>query len=247
MPTVLVGIVTSKADEYCLDEFLACLRAQSAKGDVLFVVNHGQDVYAKLIESKTLNDETISVVVDPKPAGEKIDKILNGRNYLRNYALEKGHDYLFMVDSDVLLPQQALLWLVALKEDVVTGVYLNNFYIDGKNTIAPVLFKDLGKGECQLYTYEGAAVNQLLEIGAAGFGCTLISKRVLQEVPFRKIGHSGEDMAFYVDARAKGFKTVANTFVKCVHRPYPADDPRARLFEWRTNVENIDIDLEIKD
>jgi len=43
----------------------------------------------------------------------------------------------------------------------------------------------------------------------------------------------GEDMAFYVDARAKGFKTMANTFVKCLHMPYPKDDKRAKLFEWR--------------
>lgn len=231
MPKVLIGVVTYGKQRYCLDDFLMCLSKQTVKADILFVVNNGESAYATLIRSKGWN-----AVEDPKPAATRIDKILNGRKHIREFALKNDYDYLLFLDSDVMLPARGLEYLLRTKGDVVSGAYLNTFIMDGKPVIAPVLFKDLGGGQCQLFTYEGAAVPRVFEIGAAGFGCTLISRKVLQAVDLRTFNNSptgGEDMAFYVDARAKGFKTVANTFVKCLHLPYPKDDKRAKLFEWR--------------
>ncbi len=240
---VLIGIVTYGKQRYCLDEFLQCLGRQTVKADILFVVNNGESAYAALIRSKNWK-----AVEDPKPAKTRIEKIVNGRNYIRDHALKNDYDYLLFLDSDVLIHPRTLEALLATKYDVVAGAYLSVFQIDGKPVVAPVLFKDIGNGQCQLYTYEGAAKQQVLEIGAAGLGCTLISKKVLKEISFRTFDNSatgGEDMAFFVDARAKGFKTVANTFVKCLHRPYPADDPRAKLFEWKKHVEDTVYTLEL--
>ena len=240
---VLIGIVTYGKQRYCLDEFLQCLSRQTAKADILFVVNNGESAYTTLIKSKGFN-----AVEDPKPAKTRIEKIVNGRNFIRDYALKNDYDFLLFLDSDVLIHPRTLDALLATKYDVVAGVYLNVFQLDGKPVVAPVLFKDIGDGQCQLYTYEGAAKQQVLEIGAAGLGCALISKKVLKEIPFRTFNNSatgGEDMAFFVDARSKGFKTVANTFVKCLHRPYPADDPRSKLFEWKKHVEDTTYTLEL--
>ncbi len=241
---VLIGVVTYGKQRYCLDDFLMCLSKQTVKADVLFVVNNGESAYATLIKSKRFN-----AVEDPKPASNRIEKIVNGRKYLREYALKNDYDYLFFVDSDVMIPSRALEYLLATGADVVAGAYLNTFMIDGKPVIAPVLFKDLGNGECQQFTYNGAAVPKVMEVGAAGFGCTLISRKVLQAVDLRTFNNSvsgGEDMAFFVDARAKGFKTVANTHVKCLHMPYPVTDPRAKLFEWRTTVRDTTKTVELK-
>jgi len=236
MPKVLIGVVTHSKDRYCLDEFLESLKKQTAKVDILFVVNNGESAYTSLIKSKGF-----TAIEDPKKAETRIDKILNGRKYLREHALKNNYDYLMFVDSDIMMPSQAVEGLLVTKADVATGVYLNVMELDGKKVVAPVVFKDLGGGNCQLYTYEGIAPAQILEIGAAGFGCTLISRKVLEAVSLRTMGNSttgGEDIAFYLDARAKGFKTVANTLIKCIHRPYPIDDPRAKVFEWHKRVEH---------
>ncbi len=244
MPKVLIGVVTYGKQRYCLDDFLMCLSKQTVKADVLFVVNHGESAYATLIRSKGWN-----AVEDPKPASTRIEKILNGRKHIRDHALKNDYDFLLFLDSDVMLPARALEYLLRTNGDVISGAYLNAFEVDGKTVIAPVLFKDLGSGECQLFTYEGAAVPRVFEIGAAGFGCTLISKKVLQAVDLRAMGSSqsgGEDIAFYVDARAKGFKTVANTFVKCLHLPYPKTDPRAKHFEWRKIMRDTTKTIELK-
>lgn len=236
MAKVLIGIVTYGGHRYCLDEFQECLEKQSVKSDILFVVNHGESAYVTLLKSRKLN-----AVEDPKPASTRIEKIINGRKYLREYALKNNYDYLLFVDSDIMLPENAVEILLGGGIDVLTGVYLNAFELGGKIVIAPVVFKDMGNGECQLYKYEAVAAPQVIEVGAAGLGCTLISKRVLQAVDFRNLSNSstgGEDIAFYLDARAKGFKTIATSFVKCIHRAYPKDDPRSKLFEWKKRVED---------
>lgn len=243
----LIGVITHSKHRFCLDEFQESIQKQTIPADHLFVVNNGEKAYVTLLKSRNLN-----AVENPKAGKTRIENIVSGRNYIRDYALKNGYDYVFFIDSDVIVPPGALYVLQSLKTDVATGVYLNGFELGGKVVIAPMLFKDLGGGNCQLYTYEGVAFPQVFEIGAAGLGCTLASKKVLEKVEFRTFkpdSSGGEDMAFYVDARAKGFKAMVHTGVKCVHRTVPKDDPQARLFEWTKNVEKgpvYDLDLSKK-
>lgn len=244
MVKLLIGIVTYGKQRYCLDEFIEGLTAQRVKADVLFVVNNGESAYATLLRSKNFN-----AVEDPKPASTRIDKIVNGRNFVRDYALKNGYSHLLFVDSDVILPKNAVVFLFSSKADIVSGVYLSAFELSGKKVIAPVVFKDLGNGECQLFTYEGVSGGEVLDVGAAGLGCVLISRKVLEAVPFRSFGNSqsgGEDMAFFVDSRAKGFKPVVHCAVKCIHRPYPKDDPRAPLFEWHKSIIKNPLNTDVK-
>lgn len=238
---VLIGVVTYSKQRFCLDEFQDAILNQTIKADHLFVVNSGEGAYVTLLKSRNLN-----AVENPAHGKTRIENIVNGRNYIRDYALKNGYDYVFFVDSDVILPPGALYVLQSLNADVVSGAYLNGFNLDGKTVIAPMLFKDLGGGNCQLYTYEGVAIPQIMEIGAAGLGCTLVSRKVLEKVSFRTFrpdATGGEDMAFYVDARENGFKTLAHTGVKCVHRVLAKSDPNARLFEWTKRVEKFEYEV----
>jgi GT2 family glycosyltransferase len=133
MVKVLIGVVTYGGQRYCLDNFLACIGKQTVKADVLFVVNNGESAYATLIRSKGVN-----AVEDPNPAKTRIEKILNGRKYIREYALKNGYDFLLFLDSDVMIPARALELLLRTRGDVIAGAYLNNFIMDGKPVIAPV-------------------------------------------------------------------------------------------------------------
>jgi len=243
MPKVLIGVVTYGKHRFCLDEFQECLSKQTFKADVLFVVNHGESAYAILLRSKNLN-----AVEDSKPASSVAEKVVNGRKFLREHALKNGYDELIFVDSDIMLPERAVEWLLATNGDVVSGAFLNYFNIEGKTVIAPELFKDLGDGNCQLFTYDGVAIPQILAIGAAGFGCTRIKRKVLEAVDLRAMPNAlkgGEDTAFFLDARAKGFKCFANTLVKCIHRVFPVEDPRSAMFEWRKRVEDWTYDVKV--
>lgn len=229
MAKILVGVVTGKQDHHCLDEFADALKRQTVKADVLAVLPEGQDAYAKLVKSKGFE------VVHAENA-------VAARKRLRERALKDDYEYVLFLSGDIILTDhRAVEVLALLKAAVVTGLYLNVFELGGKKVIAPVLFKDLGNGECQLYTYEGAAAPKIMKIGAGGLGCVMVSRKALEQVDFREQNH---EVGFYLDVRGKGFMPVANTWVKCARRPFPKDDPRAKAFEWTKVVEDNTVELE---
>jgi len=218
MTKVLIAISANSRHKYCLDEFAESLKNQ--KSDILFVVPKDQDAYAKLIRSK----------------GFEVVENSDDKKYLRDHALKNDYDYVLFVGDTILIPPNTAESLIETEGDVISGVYLNVFEIGGKKEIAPALFKDIGNGECKLFKYDHVAMPQIMEIGAASFGCTLVPKKVLEVVEFRT-GKMDPGIAFYLDAREKGFKAMANTTVRCLHRPFPGDDPRAIHFAWTRRVE----------
>lgn len=231
MAKILIGVPTHKGHKHCVDEFVEGLK-KSISADILFVVNNGESAYATFLRSKGLN-----AIENPEKTNERFENIVSHRNYIRKHALKNGYDYLFFVDSDVILPANALDTLLAAKKDIISGAYLNAFKLNGQTVIAPVLFKDMGKGEAQLYTYDGMYPARVIEIGAGGLGCCLIKRNVL-DIPFRLMpSGKGEDIAFYLDAREKGYAPYAHTGVRCIHRGYPKEHELASVFEWTTNIE----------
>ncbi len=247
MLKILAGVVTHGKKRYALDYLLKRLTNQTIPVDILFVVNHGQDAYATLIRSKNIDGVKVEEDIDnPKTPAEKI---ISGRNYIRNYALENDYDYVLFVDSDVMIPNLAAELLIQAEADVAAGAYLNIFKLGDKEVLAPVLFRDSGKGECQLFTYEGAALPQIIDIGAAGLGCVLVKRNVLEKIKFRTFSNdrTGTDaMAFFVDAREKGFRCRAHTGVKCLHMPFPLTDPKAKLFEWKKTVRSMTAEVKLE-
>lgn len=237
MDKILVGVVTHGKKHYALDPLMNCLVKQTFPVDVLFVVANGQDAFATLIRSK--NKDYVKVIENPESADSSANAVVSGRNYIRNYALKNDYDGVLFVDSDVMIPGLATELLMQVDADVVSGAYLNVFNIGGKDVVSPVLFKDMGNGECQLFKYDAVALPQIIDIGAAGLGCVLVKRKVLEQVEFRAFDNAktGTDaMAFFVDARDKGFSCKAHTGVKCLHMPFPLSDERAKVFEWKTTV-----------
>jgi len=47
---------------------------------------------------------------------------------------------LLFLDTDVLMPSKGVEKLISHKKDVISGVYLSNFMINGKQEIHPVLY-----------------------------------------------------------------------------------------------------------
>lgn len=234
---VLIGVPTCLAKKYCLDEFISGLK--KVKADVLFVVS-GEEAYATLIRSKGY-----PAIMCENGEG-KFQSILNARKTIRKTFLDKGYDYLFFVDSDVILEDDTLEKLKKENKDVITGAYLNSFNLGREKVIAPVVFKDV-PGGAQLYTYEGMFPERVEEIGAAGLGCALIKKEVLEKIDFRLMDSGkSEDIAFYLDARKNGFKAYVNTDVKCTHRCLPKDNESSWLYEWRTTIRSNTISIDSK-
>lgn len=232
---LLLGVVTNGSHRHVLEHVLKAIERQTVPSDVVFVTS--EYAYAALLRSKN------KTVFEDKAQGTLKEKMVSARKLLRSHALENGYDALILIDGNIILPQFAVEALIKTQGDVVAGVYLDAFDLGDKTVVAPVVFKDVGGGNAQLYTYEALAPPQVLEVGAAGFGCCMIVRKVLEQVEIAAFPNGRDDLKFFVDARAKGFKCVANTQVKCLNALYPLDDPRAQKFAWTTRVEEYEFDF----
>jgi len=126
------------------------------------------------------------------------ENMIMGLNLAREFALVNGYDYMFTIEDDMIVPEDVIIRLLSWKKDVVCSAYRLK---GGKGKYYPGLFKGL------------------IEVEFVTFGCTLISRNVLEKVKFRVVTENGKvgDMAFSEDARKAGFKLYADTNLVCGH------------------------------
>ena len=144
-------------------------------------------------------------------------------NRVRDIFLAGTWSHLWTVESDMVIPLDALKLLEAADADVAYGLYCFrrkphewNAYsvIDGMEAIPLTAAPDRAKADW----------GGVVEVDGIGFGCTLIRRHVLQSFPFR-IGEEthadGErshcDWYFAADCFAAGFVQRCHTAVVCGH------------------------------
>lgn len=148
------------------------------------------------------------------------------RNIMVNWMLLNGFDYMLSVDSDIILPQDALIRLLAAQTPTVgitSGVYIQRkegvripeVYVHNPETG--------GQRNMDINLVQG---DMRIEVEGVGFGCCLVSRAVFEAVgnpwfeyrsniEFHKV--VSEDVDFCTKARAKGFRVVLDTGIKCGH------------------------------
>jgi len=226
---VLIGIPTYKDEAYALATLVAALRAQTVQCDILIADNTPDTSYEKTLE-EAFSNMPVKII---RVLGEnKSDRILKSRLAIRDFFLQGDYTHIFMLDSDVILPKDAVEQLLTQNKPLVTGIYLNTFVENNKPLVAPCILIDID-GE---HARQGAAVevlsNKILAIGAAGLGCTLATRNVMQKISFRlNTRNTGEDILFYRDAIKKGFSALAVCTVQCLHMHYPVGDRRNNRFD----------------
>lgn len=233
---VLVAAVTFDKHSFCLDNFMESLKAQDFKDfDILFVDNSKSADAVKYEER--LKATGAVVLKDPAVFDHKIKVITNGRKIVRRYFLDhKEYDHLFFVDTDVLLPSFALSRMLNHKKDIISGVVLTNMKVGDEKIIAPCVY-DFNKDEpdtVRVIDISEVLPDRLMKIYTAGFGCALISRKVLEKVDidYNPKSMAGEDVMFFVNAGKLGFEIFADTSVKCEHVLFPVSDRRNDLFRF---------------
>lgn len=143
-------------------------------------------------------------------------------------ACEKAKDYcaewLLMVDSDTVLPHDALVNMLEHDRDIVLGYYQ---------------WKCKGQGETCLWKHgdwssrfngnelHALRVNgtNLVQVQGGGMGCTLIRTSILDQLPYpwfkwvveQDGTETGEDVYFFNLCKKKGVPVFADTRVACGH------------------------------
>jgi len=179
-----------------------------------------------------------------KPKGSKLNKVTNlpvdiARNEIAR-KLEK--DWLFMMDSDVTVPPEALIRLLSWNLPIVSGVvfqssidrpapaiyrygrraYGRHYYISKVPELENFLLKQEHGND--LATIFPAKREDLIECDGVGCACILIHRSVFASIkePYFVLNsgkYGGEDFYFCRKAKRAGFQIYADPGVLCGHRP----------------------------
>lgn len=156
--------------------------------------------------------------------------IHNARGQIAASAIENGCDYLFFIDSDCVIPPDALKRLVSHGKPIVAGMYFHK-----TAPFAPVVYTKNEKGlyDCVMEYPKDA----LMEVDGVGMGCCLIRTDVLKRFtreakdgelecwafePIPAEGErpsiTGEDFAFCQRAQEARYKIYVDTGVMAKHQ-----------------------------
>ena len=198
--------------------------------------------------AKYIESETFKSIYDLEvPMGYKTDfqffygyNIDQIRNLIADWA--QKYDYLFSVDSDIVMPSDTLKKLIEHNKDIVTGMYIQRI----PGTHALELYDKNGRIPYNLIKGKG-----LLEIDACGFGCVLVKSEVFKTVGYPQfVYHSAlnhrdtisEDTDFCLKAKNKGFKIWVDTSIKCNHIGnvwFNVEDNQETETEEKTKLRNL--------
>lgn len=184
---------------------------------------------------ENISPETFKSIYDltiPAPRDTDVDfEFVRGydcaiaRNKIAKKALDGKYDYVLMVDSDIVLPKDALACLTWWHLDIVLGAYPRKD--DPSKSEA---FLDLGIDFEDQYRVTIDSMknskHSLVKIKGGGFGCALINTEV-----FRKIGYPyfkyvvydtenrflSEDLYFCIKAKNAGYDIFLDNRVLCGH------------------------------
>ncbi|NPV54133.1 MAG: hypothetical protein HPY71_11505 [Firmicutes bacterium] len=129
------------------------------------------------------------------------------RNILVEQALDMEADYLFSVDSDILVPPYTLKELIVADKDIVSAQIWN----DPSKVFPNIMAHRNGS----ITHYLDFPKNALFQCDVTG-AVYLLKKKVLEEVRYC-YHEQGEDVGFCLEAKKKGFEIWANSKIACKH------------------------------
>lgn len=174
---------------------------------------------------------TESLLYLTKPEGTTVgfkpnSLIYDSRNILSLYAIENGFDNVMWIDSDMVVPKNALTKLEAYGMDMVTGLYVKRH-----EPVAPVIYDVLeepargedGKLQGNIRPFHEYPQNAFFPVAGCGFGCVMTSVKLLKEVwdkygpAFTPYPWAGEDLSFCYRVNQLGYQIYCDSSVSCGH------------------------------
>lgn len=150
--------------------------------------------------------------------GYNIEQI---RNLIAEWA--KQYDYLFSVDSDIVLQKDCLVKMLAHNVDMVSGVYIQR--IDHEEVIE--VYKDNGEDGVTNVDFYEIQPEGLHPVAGCGFGCVLINSDVIRKMEYphfmyrSALSHAhtySEDVFFCKKAKEEaGAQIFVDSSIICNH------------------------------
>lgn len=149
--------------------------------------------------------------------GYQIDQV---RNLIASRA--EAYDYLFSVDSDIVLPQDCLVKMLNADKDVISSVYIQR----RQDVQIPEIYEEHPNGSILNVGMEFLRGEDLKQIAGCGFGCVLVKSTVLRKMGYPQFFYKSaldhrntvsEDIYFAMKAKQHGFSLWVDPSIVCQH------------------------------
>jgi len=181
------------------------------------------------------SDKEDTLLLDVKAAGfayyyvktgKAMDKVVLARNTIFDFAIDGKFDYILLIDSDVIIPEDTLMQLLSAQADIVSGFYplMNENGLPIPNA---KMLSGFTRGSMMGYIdfpSDKLPGGKVYPVDLVGLGCCLISKKIFENYRFRcergKYGDliKSEDWCFCEDLKKDGIAIMFDTGLNCKHK-----------------------------
>jgi hypothetical protein len=234
-PRILVGCPTCDLKEGSLEQYLQGIDSLTYPAfDVAIEDNSKTITYSQRIMAfgrdweKRHPGQTFRVIQSGYTSAHARERVVNGRNKIREIALKERYDYFFSLEQDVVPPPAIIENLLNTQKDIVSGVYYTKKFTPTEKKYAfmagiaagPVQETEKGKGfAMKPIGIDFLFPTRVAEVMYTGLGCMLIAREALEKTPFRyEPEHSAwDDVFFCIDSRIRGHPTFLHTVMLAAH------------------------------
>jgi FkbM family methyltransferase len=238
-------IVCVYNDENPLNDYKICGKKQNENAAKSYKKDNDKvkTILIGIPTNRYIEVETFKSLWDLEvPDGFKLDfqffwgyAVSQVRNLIAEWA--KNYDYLLSIDSDIVLPKDALTKMLAADKDIISGLYIQRI----PNTHTLEVYMDTPNGGCTNIPYELIKDRGIVEIAACGMGAALIKSEVFRKMTYPHFVYKealtmrdtvSEDVYFCRKARETGFTVWADSSIKCDHKGnnfFVVDTPKTNL------------------
>lgn len=262
---VLIGTSVNKKNQIT-DAFLESvsnLKHEGIEVNYLFIDDNEDEESSKLLKEFECENQGVKVYIGKKEdkflcddkthywTDNLVNKVIEYKNLIISEAVSQDYDYLFLVDSDLILHPKTLNNLISSRKDIISEIFwtswdhnsepmpnvwlIDNYsmFLEGKDENLSFAKKSLRTAEFLVKLRKPG----IYEVGGLG-ACTLISKKALNKgVNFNKIHNLSfwsEDRHFCVRCVVLGFHLYVDTHYPAYH--LYRDSDLIRLEEYIDSV-----------
>ena len=241
-PKILVASPLYDKMEYCFDKFIeAVLNIDYDNFQILIIDNSRSNDFIDKISYKYKGDN-ITFIKDNTTEEKNKLRLISSRNKIIDFALKGNYEYILMLDSDVIIPKNILIKLLSSNKEIISGIYFNQFIIDGKPKWRPVVYCHISPEEYDIIrqkvkfppivkshedlrrhlTIEEANSNKIFRVKIPSAGCMLIKKTVFEKIRYGLLDlpeniRTADDIYFCFKAHESGHEIFCDTSIKCDH------------------------------
>lgn len=181
---------------------------------------------------ESIEPDTFKSVYDMATVGQEVDfcfvrgyDCAKARNNIAQQAVNENYDYVLMVDSDIILPREALIYLTYPLTDICFGVYPRKHTLTGQTELFRLGEEDYSDSNNISISELESADYERIEVKGGGLGCALVNTDVFRTLEFPWFKYVtypngdvlSEDLYFCCRASAEGYKLYADKRVRCGH------------------------------